>query len=202
MWVRKKEVNNLQTNVKGSFEKMRQDLGVVYRWLTHVIKKNKDLEESHKQLSFTSEKDREKIISWINHFSEERDIIKGDIKKLSSYIVDMHGEFKHLYRKLEGLETASNFPKFEEEYDIPMESSVKFSDLTPSESTFVNLLMDSNDKLTYDQISERLGLNYGTVKNRLSAIRKKGIEINWDLNENSEKKFYLNDEERIKISGR
>ena len=86
--------------------------------------------------------------------------------------------------------------------DSVFELSKIDSSFSQSEKKVLFCLYNSKDPITYTEISDQSGLNYGTVKNIMSSIRRKGLKIPHQTNKNREKKYYLTKEMKLKITGR
>ncbi len=76
------------------------------------------------------------------------------------------------------------------------------SSLAESEKRMLNILLNSTKPTNYNSLAKNTSLNYGTVKNIICSLRKKGIKINDAINPYGEKEFFLNEEARIEITGR
>ncbi|MDD3263262.1 MAG: hypothetical protein PHT94_00005 [Candidatus Nanoarchaeia archaeon] len=74
--------------------------------------------------------------------------------------------------------------------------------LSKSEKKLLYVLLNSNVSLSYSDISRGSNLNYGTIKNNMYNLRKKGMEIPYIMNDKREKLYYLNEELILKITGR
>ncbi|HLD89008.1 MAG TPA: hypothetical protein VI894_02265 [Candidatus Nanoarchaeia archaeon] len=76
------------------------------------------------------------------------------------------------------------------------------SELKVSEKKILSALVDAQKPLDYNYLSKNTGLNYGTVKNIISSLRKKGIRINDLVNPYGEKEFFISNEMKIELTGR
>jgi len=176
---------------------------------------NKKVIDLMNDASLGNKKDKEAIIAWIDYFRAENGSIKGDISKLADYIVDLHKEMKEILEKIQELESRPNIvSEIYKEPEMPerkIEDSVKIKapdafvdsgDLTTSEADLMKLLYLTEKPLRYEDIAKKLGLNYGTVKNRVYKIKKKGYDLHFEMASDGEKMFFLPVHEKLKLSGR
>lgn len=74
--------------------------------------------------------------------------------------------------------------------------------LSKSEKLLLYSLLNSKKELSYIELSNSTGLNYGTIKNIMYNFRKKNIDIPFILNDKKEKLYYLDNDLILKITGK
>ena len=74
--------------------------------------------------------------------------------------------------------------------------------LSSSERSVLEKVYISHDPVTYSQISSKTMLNYGTVKNIICRLRKKGFSVENQVNPFGEKEFFILKSTKLAMSGR
>jgi DNA-directed RNA polymerase specialized sigma24 family protein len=207
---------DLKESLKLAFNKIRNDFNVVYKWLNYIRKKEEQLETNQSDLIKYNNENKEKLVGWmtdivsennnknkklydwVQYLNKENESLKKDISKLGEYVMDLHKEMKEVFEKIESLE---NKPVVNNEEEL-LSGIVIDENLTKSEKELLDLLYLSETPLRYQDIANRLGLNYGTVKNRVYKIKKKGFKIDFDVGFDGEKQLFLDKDEKLRISGR
>ena len=175
---KKREVEELKEDVRGSFESVKKDFGKISSWIHHLDEKDK--------------KHMEDIVYLKNEFCE----IKNDLQEIKDYISFFNGKigaqnkqaFKHpqtpAYEQtgVEGVQTA-------------VQTAVQtgfLSNLSSMERAIVWTLLNSDMKLSYEDLAALMGKDKSTIRGQLNTIRKKNdgiIEESVELN--GKKRVYI-----------
>ncbi len=231
-FVKYSEFSNFKENLKSAFSKIKNDLSVVYKWLAYIRKKEELLDKNQKLVAEFTEKTNKKVVEWVSeviktekenkkrlmewikYLENENKTLKKELyetkdylKKLEEFVEEEINSFRtELKNKPEqnNLQESVLPDSVAEEPSEPKTSAnvIMAENLTKAEKGLLRVLYLSKKPLSYEEIARILGLSYGTVKNRLYRIRKLGYRIDFNVDADGEKYFYLNEEEKLKVSGR
>lgn len=141
-----------------------------------------------------------------SEISMEKDT-KGHDKDISGHDKDMIGTHQDMRKDRQFLSEKRFF-------DIETKKSRDFiakkrivevkneNELSVTEKGLLKILYESENPLTYTDLSRMLGKEEKTIRNSIYELRKKGFDINDKLVSSKEKAFYLTEEMKLKISGR
>ncbi len=200
VYVRKKE-ELLDKNQKLVAEFTEKTNKKVVEWVSEVIK--------------TERENKKRLMEWIKYLENQNKTLKKELyevkdylKKLEDFVKEELDSFRNeLKNKTEQdnlQESVLPDSMAEEEPSEPETSTnvIMAENLTRAEKELLKVLYFSKKPLSYEEIAKILGLSYGTVKNRLYRIRKLGYKIDFNVDADGEKYFFLNEEEKLKVSGR
>ncbi len=172
---RKKEVKELQENIQHSFHSVREDFKKVGDWINHLDGKHKvhegDLGVVKKQLS-ELQSDLEEIKNFVSFFGPQ----------LS----------KHLSKQPQ---TGVNKQTAVEAVQTPVQTAVQtgiLSNLTVMERALIWALLNTDMRLSYDDLAALLGKDKSTIRGQINAIKQKSeglIEESRELN--GKKRVYI-----------
>ncbi len=230
-FVRHSEFSDFKESLKSAFSKIKDDLSVVYKWLVYVRKKEELLDKNQKLVAEFTEKTNKKVVEWVSEVIKTERENKKRLMEWIKYLENQNKTLKkELYEVKDYLKKLEDFVKeeldrnelnkrteqdnlqplpnstAEEERDeqgaLSDDGVIMAENLTKSEKELLKVLYFSKKPLSYEEIAKILGLSYGTVKNRLYRIRKLGYKIDFNVDADGEKYFFLNEEEKLKVSGR
>lgn len=182
-----KKVKKLETETRKSFTEVRKDFEGVSKWIKH-------LNSSDKQL-----------FDLLNELKVELSTLKDDLEGLKEAvsISNLTVENKQVFKKTGVL------PKQEAVYPVvePVQTPVQtanFHDilngLSSNERLIVFTLMNTELKLSYEDIARLLGKERATIRGQINAIKQKSEGLIQELTEpNGKKRIYVSEEVRNKL---
>ena len=179
--VKKEDVERLSGAVQTGFGSVKQDISNISRWIKHL--------NEHK----------ERHDDEISDIYEELSTIKSELENVKN-MIDILGNTKLFKQR----QTVFNKQTAVQAVQTPVQTGVQshfldnfLSNLSVMERAIVWVLLNSELKLSYDDLAAMLGKERATVRGQLNAIKQKsGSLIAEQIEANNKKRFYI--PERIK----
>ena len=183
----KKRVKLLEEETKNSFQQVKNDIEGVGKWIKHLDSKDNQVFE------ILGEIKRE--LATIN---EEVEGVKEAIS-----LVNLSVENKQLFKKTAVLSKQTDVYSVQE----PVQTTVQtgnFYDilqgLSSNERLIVLTLMNSDLKLSYEDVARLLGKERSTIRGQINAIKRKSGGLIQDISEaNGKKRVYVSEEIKEKL---
>ena len=180
----KKEVEKVKEDTKKGFESVKKDISSVSGWIKHLdSEKNiqkRDIEDIREVLSSV----QEEIEGLKNIIS-----IMGDLKNKQVFKTP-----KQVFNKQTavlavqtGVQTAVQTPNLDQ--------------FSVTERAILWILLNSDMKLSYDDLSAMLGKERSTIRGQLNSIKQKGGNHFFEevIEQNGKKRIYIPEEIREKL---
>ncbi|MEK6846578.1 MAG: hypothetical protein AABY16_00240 [Nanoarchaeota archaeon] len=183
----RKEVVKLEHETRKSFSEVKKDFESVGKWIKHLNNKDKQL------FDLISELKRE--IASIN------DDLNG-VKEALSFM-NLAQEHKQVFKKTAVLNKQVPVLDVVEAVQTPVQTG-NFYDvlkgLSSNERLIVFTLMNSEMKLSYEDIARLLGKERATIRGQINAIKQKSEGLIQELAEsNGKKRVFVGEEVRNKL---
>lgn len=182
-----KKAHKLESEVKKSFSEVRKDFEGVGKWIKHLNNSDKQLSDLIKDLKndlSSVKEDMEGLkeaVSIMNLAQEHKQVFKKTA---------VQDEQEAVYAVQEPVQTAVQTGNF---HDI-------LSGLSSNERLIVFTLMNTDLKLSYEDIARLLGKERATIRGQINAIKQKSEGLIQELTEPSGKKrLYVDQEVRNKL---
>ncbi len=187
-WIFGKGVKKLEEETKKGFSEVKKDMGGVIKWIKHLDGKDKQL------------------FDLVSMLKQELSSIKDEVGSLRE-AVDLVAEsekHKQLFKKLpvlgkqtavqgvqEAVQTAVQTGNF---YDI-------LKNLSGNERLIIFALLNSEMKLSYEDLALLLGKERATIRGQINAIKQKSESLIEEIVEkNGKKRVFIPDEIKAKLS--
>ena len=183
----KKKVKLLEEETKNSFQQVKNDIEGVGKWIKHLDSKDKQVFE------ILGEIKRE--LATIN---EE----VGGVKEAVS-LVNLSVENKQLLKKTGVLHKQTDVYSVQEPVQTPVQTG-NFYDilqgLSSSERLIILTLINSELKLSYEDVARLLGKERSTIRGQINAIKRKSEGLIQEIAEsNGKKRVYVSEEIKEKL---
>ncbi len=188
--------SSFNNSLSASFAKVREDTTNLFRWVTW-LKARGDVQQ--RKLSHL-EGSQDKAAKDVSDLQNENLLMKRELKQMMDYMRLVHKEVVELHTEVH--KPALPEAAVEAVQEIPKIVAVASDGLTEAENVFLSHLYHAPKPLSYEEISKALHLNYGTIKNRLNKVKAKGIDIQFEVDDSGERRFYLPETVKIRLSGR
>ena len=174
-WLFGKGVKKLEEETKKGFISVKKDMGVVEKWIKHLDKQDKQL------------------FDVINSLKRELSTVKEELEGLREgvHLINEGTQNKQVFKKLpvlgkqtavedvqEAVQTAVQTGNF---YDI-------LKSLSSNERLIVMALMNSEMKLSYEDLALMLGKERATIRGQINTIKQKSEGLIEELVEKNGKK--------------
>lgn len=186
---RKKSVTQLEGEVKKSFANVKKDFHKVTKWISHFDEKHKGHEEDISlvlERLDKMEKDVDEIKNFVEFFIAQAPKGFNQVSK--------QGLSKQQFKQAQtGVQTGA----VQTAVQIPVQTAVQtplLKKLTVMERAVLIVLLNSNEKLSYDDISILSGKDRSTVRGQINNIKRKSEEIISEIVESDGKKRFFVEE--------
>jgi len=176
--VEKEEFEQHKQAVQTGFNSVKQDIDKISKWIKHLDSKDSELKNE------------------ISKVFDDLSTIKDDIENLKNLlsIVGNRGLFKQrptLFNKqtavvgvLNSVQTAVQTPFFDE----------ILANLTSNERAIVFVLLNSDMKLSYEDLAAMLGKRGSTIRGQINSIKNKSEGLVEEvIGENNKKRIFIPD---------
>jgi hypothetical protein len=180
---RKKEINNLKKDAKSSFDSVKKDINAINGWI-NFLESEKNNHKKH-----------------IEDIREDLSSIKEEISNLKN-IISFMGEVKinqtsKTHKQLFNKQTAV----------YPVQTAVQTAVQTPNLSHFsiteraiLWVLLNTDMKLSYDDIAAMLGKERSTIRGQINTIKQKSENlIEEEIERNGKKRVFIPEEMKEKM---
>jgi len=181
---KKREVEELKEDVKDSFENVKKDFGKISHWIHHLDEKDK--------------KNSEDIVYLKNEFCE----LKNELQEIKDYMEFFNGRLGTQNRQVFKQPQTVNYQQTGVEgVQTTVQTAVQtsfLSNLSSMERAIVWTLLNSDMKLSYEDLAALMGKDKSTIRGQVNTIRKKNegiIEESVELN--GKKRVYIPEKMRV-----
>jgi len=180
LFKRKKEVEELKNEIKNSFEKVREDMNGLGKWIKHFDDKHSD---HHNRFSIVESR---------------LSTIENDLEDLKNSLAMMDvGVYKQLFKtKSQVFKKQTGVQGVQTPVQTPVQtgesSDFKLSTFSVMERALVYLLLNTDMKLSYDDLAAMMGKSRTTVRGQINSIKQKSEGLIEELIEkNGKKRLYI-----------
>jgi hypothetical protein len=171
----KKRIENLKIEIQDSFSSVKRDFGKVGEWITHI-------DDKHTSHSFEINSLKNQLLSIQNDLIELKDFISFFGPQLSK------GLFKQT-QKSNIKQTAST--GVQTSVQTGVQTGI-LNNLTVMERALIWTMLNSDMKLSYEDIAALLGKDKSTIRGQINTIKQKNSElIKESLELNGKKRLFI-----------
>ncbi len=183
LFSRKKEVEQIKEDTRNGFESVKKDIVAVSGWIKHL--------DSEREMQ---KKDISEIKAVLSSIQEEIDGVKNVLSIMNE--LKPQQVFK-TPKRVFGKQTAV----------LPVQTGVQTGVQTPNleqfsvtERAILWILMNTDMKLSYDDIAAMLGKERSTIRGQINAIKSKSESLIEEVIEkNGKKRVFIPEEVREKL---
>lgn len=184
----KKRIKEIEEKTESGFSSVRKDVDAITRWIKHLDKKDKQLFD----VVFALKEDLSSIKDEIESLREGVDLISDGEKN------------KQLFKKLPVLDKQTGVEVVRKAVQTPVQTA-NFYDilkgLSGNERLVVFTLMNSDMKLSYEDLALLLGKERSTIRGQINSIKQKSEGLLEEIIEkNGKKRVFVHDKVREKLS--
>lgn len=178
----KKEVEKVKEETRSGFERVKNDIDNVSKWIKHLdseknIQKN-DISELKEDLS-TIMDDIENIKNMISIIGSVKN---GQLSKTPSKVSNKHTP---VYAVQTGVETGVETPDL--------------SQFSITERAIIWVLLNTDMKLSYEDLAAMLGKEKSTLRSQINLIKQKSEVIEEIIEKNGKKRVFIPEEIKEKM---
>ena len=183
---KKKEVSELKGEVRNSFEHVKNDIGNLSKWVKHLNE-----QDSKQEFKFSEVNARLASIE-----------IELEGMKNSLAMMDMVN-FKQLFktpRRVFNKQTAVQGVQSAVQTAVQTAESISFSVFSLMERALIMVLLNSDMKLSYDDLAAMTGKSRATIRGQINSIKQKSENLIEEIIEaNGKKRVYIPGEMKEKM---
>ncbi|UCD20773.1 MAG: hypothetical protein JSW08_03305 [archaeon] len=169
--------------IRDSFDAVKGDISHISGWIKHLHTKDKHFEEKF-----------EHLMEEILQIKEDIDGIKNPALMLKHPPKQEVFKHKHLFKhKQTGVQSVQT--PVQTLQKTPFFNEI-LSSLSPSERLIVWILLNSDMKLSCENVAALLGKQKNTVRGQINSIKQKGKELISEAIDGNKKRYSISDEVR------
>ncbi len=180
---RKKEVEKIKEDTKNGFESVKKDITSVSGWIKHLDSEKNMQKRDIEELKFTLSSIKEEIENLKNVVS-----IMGEMKTNRVFKTP---------KRLSNKQTAVYTVQTDVQTDVQTPNLNQFS---ITERAILWVLLNTDMKLSYDDIASMLGKERSTIRGQINTIKQKSEGLIEEIIEkNGKKRVYITEDVKEKI---
>ena len=189
-WKSKKRVKSLEEKTEKGFKGVKDDMDKVAKWIKHLDKKDKQLFDviyTIKEEISTIKKDVDGLREAVDIISEEHEEQKNKqvFKKLP--VLDKQTAVEDVQEAVQTAVQTDNF------YEI-------LKQLSNNEKLLIYTLLNSDMKLSYEDLARLLGKERSTVRGQINMIKQKSEGwVEEVIEKNGKKRVFIPEEIKEKL---
>ncbi len=172
----KKEVEEIKTAVQTGFNSVKQDINSVSTWVKHL-----DSKDSH-------------LKNEISELKEELSSVRDELEEMRAVlsVVENKQGFKQLFKQEQTVfNKQTPFKGVLNSVQTGVQTAF-LDNLSTSERAIVFVLMNSDMKLSYEDLAAMLGKGKATIRGQINTIRQKSEGLIKEvISENNKKRVYI-----------
>ena len=184
-------------------------------WFFSGKKEIEKVKEDTKKSFDSVKKDVHSVAGWIKHLDSEKELQKRDIEEIKEDLSSIKNEIDGIKNALSIISNIGNPSLFKTPKQVfnkqtgvyPVQTAVQTAVQTPnlnqfsvSERAILWVLINSDMKLSYDDVAAVLGKERSTIRGQINTIRQKGDGLIEEVTEkNGKKRVFIPEEMREKL---
>jgi hypothetical protein len=188
-------------------------------WLFTNKKRVEDVREETKKGFESVKKDMLSISEWIKHLDTEKNTQKNEINEIKQALSSINKSINQLNERVEMMEVLGSNTKIKQPFKTNRHLSNKqtsvFDDQTAvqtavqtpnlmnfsiTERAIIGVLLNSDMKLSYEDLATLLGKEKSTIRGQINAIKSKSESlIKESIEKNGKKRVYIPKEIKEKL---
>lgn len=209
--------------ISRQFEKVEKDLENMKIWANHFHNKQRESSISIDLKEKASRREIEDIKKWIEHGERRAEHQKKLTKSLIEYLKEIHKHQVEIKNQVEEIRTRKDeegqltrikrtIKRTEKDFETREDSlkedntlkkeNIGQKELTQGQKQLLRILFQSPTPMGYKEIARAVIKKEKSVRNMVYELREKGFEIKDKPIGFRKKGFYIDKEEKIRISGR
>lgn len=180
------EIKDIREDTKKSFERVKEDIDKVGTWVTHLNNQDISLNSQINSL-------KDDIASMKNEIEQVKEVISMFNEGVSKQLFKTA---KPVYRKQTAVEDVYGAVQ------TPVQTGnfLGITNLSITERAIIMVLVNSDLKLSYDDLASMLGKTRSTIRGQINSIKQKSEGLIEEYSEqNGKKRVYIPQEIREKI---
>lgn len=186
----KKEIEKIKEDTRKAFEDVKNDMEKAGQWFKHLSKTDSDQENK------------------INALKAKISTLEKEIEKLhEKFLVMNAGNSRQVTRqastavyKQQGVEGVEKAVQMAVQTGVEGDFLIDINSLSVMERAIVYLLLNSEMKLSYEDIAMMLGKSRSTIRSQISVIKQKSEGLIKEyIEKNGKKRVYIPEEIKEKV---
>lgn len=186
-WLFKKNEKEIEHKTQEGFNAVKKDMDAIGKWIKHLDTRDKQLFDAINVVKME-----------ISTIRDEMDSMREGIE-----LVDFEEKSKRVFKKTPDYDEQTADLDVEEAVQTPVQTDSFygiFKSLSGNERLIIFTLMNSEMKLSYEDLALLLGKERSTVRGQVNAIKQKNEGLIMEITEkNGKKRVYVPEEVRNKL---
>ena len=186
-WFLKNRVKELEKKTQDGFSSVKRDMDSVVRWIKHLDNKNKQLFDS------------------VSAIKQDLSSLEDEIGSLREglELIDEKEKDKQLFKKLPVLNKQTPVEDVQRAVQTAVQTDNFYNILkkfSANERLIIFTLLNSEMKLSYEDLALLLGKERSTVRGQINSIKQKSENLIQEIAEkNGKKRVFITDEIKTKM---
>ena len=183
----KKRMKEIEQKTQEGFSDVKKDIEVVGKWIKHLDKKDKQL------------------FDLLEVLKKELSSVRDELASLREGVdvVSKQGDFKQVFRKLPVLDKQTPVEGVQKAVQTAVQTDNIYGilkNLSGNERLVVMTLMNSDMKLSYEDLALLLGKERSTIRGQINAIKQKSESLLEEIIEkNGKKRVFIPEDMKFKM---
>jgi hypothetical protein len=180
-------------------------------WLFTNKKRVEEVREETKKGFESVKNDMLSISEWIKHLDKEKNTQKNEIKEIKEFLSSINKSIEQLNERVEMMDVLGSNNQIKQPFKtnnrvfnkqtsvLDEQTSVQTAVQTPNlmnfsitERAIIGVLLNSDMKLSYEDLATLLGKEKSTIRGQINAIKSKSESlINESIEKNGKKRVYI-----------
>lgn len=181
-WLNKKRINELDKKTQEGFSSVKKDMDSIGKWIKHLDRQDKQLFD----LLYSLKQDLSSLNDEIDSLREAVELVSETDKN------------KQLFKKLPVLDKQTSVEDVQKSVQTAVQTGNFYSffkNFSGNERLIILTLLNSDMKLSYEDLALLLGKERSTIRGQINAIKQKSEGLVQEISEKSGKKRVFIDEE-------
>jgi len=150
----------INDRIDNTFSKLDNDVGLLQRWVQHLVDKNSEIQRSHDDHISLTKRDVVKLNKWIAYLHKHNHDLHNHVKKMSESMAALNQTNQEIMQRLVQLEkTGANRTEPEPEPELRLQQSSRFE-----EKMLLEQIRPNRKNYVIQQIMELVAENKYTTK--------------------------------------
>jgi len=183
----KKDVENAKEEARRGFEAVKKDMNSLTEWIKHL--------EGHREVHHSDLEDLKKIISSLK---EEMKEIREVLHELQQTLWEK--PHKEMFKtRINNISKQMSVVPVQTSVSYPVQT-MNLSNFSITERAIIGVLLNSDLKLSYDDLATMLGKEKSTIRGQINTIKQKSPELIQEFVEKTGKKrVFITQKQKEKI---
>jgi hypothetical protein len=217
---RRKRDDDVLKELNRSLSRVDKDIYLIQQWISHLHDRSEEIKDSHFQHVELTRRDIGEINRWIKYLHAHNSEMHRFVKETTKNILELRKNHEEVMKRVENIEkgqvgtiertirgqlkdmSGERGGRAEVPIVVEKERVADKGEFTGSQIELLNVLYHADRPLGYGELAKSVGKKEKSIRNLIYELRSKEVKIKSRPVGIRKKGFFLEREEKIRISGR